>query len=48
MDRPKIESVRVETPFGALESDSGNHAIDVITIGAFLILGYIFKRLYFN
>ena len=33
-DRPKkIESVRIETPLGNIESDSGNHLIDVLTIG---------------
>ena len=44
----KIESVRIETPLGAIESDSGNHAIDVITVGAFLIIGFILKRIYFG
>jgi len=48
MDRKKLESVRVETPFGAIESDSGNHGIDVITIGAFLLIGYLLKRMYYN
>ena len=46
--RKKIESVRVETPFGAIESDSGNHAVDVITIGAFIFVAYILKRMYFG
>ena len=32
MDRKKIESVRIETPMGNLESDSGNHFIDILTI----------------
>ena len=44
----KIESVRIETPIGAIESDSGNHAVDVITIGAFIVIGYILKRIYFD
>ena len=47
-DRPKIEAVRVETPFGALESDSGNHGVNIVTIGAVLFLAYILKRLYFG
>ena len=46
--RKKIESVRIETPLGTLESDSGNHAIDVVTIGAYLLLAYILKRMYFD
>ena len=45
-DRPKIEAIRVETPFGALESDSGNHAADMLTIVALIIILYFFKRMY--
>ena len=45
-ERVKVESVRVETPFGAIESDSGNHLADVFTIVAILIILYIFKRMY--
>jgi len=48
-DRPKkIESVRIETPFGAVESDSGNHFVDVLTVGGIIILVIVFKRLYFK
>ena len=46
--KPKLEAVRLETPFGAIESDSGNHSVDVITIGALLIVLYICKRIYFG
>ena len=45
-ERVKVESVRVETPFGALESDSGNHMADVLPISAILIILYMFKRMY--
>ena len=44
----KIESVRIETPLGSLESDSGNHTVDVLTIGAFILVGYLLKRMYFG
>ena len=47
-ERSKIESFRVETPLGALESDSGNHTVDVLSVGAVMILMYIFKRLYYK
>ena len=46
--RPKLESVRLETPFGSIESDSGNHTIDVVTIFGIIIILYICKRLYFD
>ena len=45
-ERVKLESVRVETPFGTIESDSGNHMADVLTITAILIILYLFKRMY--
>lgn len=43
--RPQAKSFKVETPIGTVESDSGNHFIDVssVLIG-FLILFYIFSR----
>lgn len=45
-ERVKVESVRVETPFGTIESDSGNHMADVLTITVILIILYLFKRMY--
>ena len=45
-ERVKVESVRVETLFGTIESDSGNHMADVLTITAILIILYLFKRMY--
>ena len=48
MARKKIESVRIETPLGAIESDSGNHYLDVVTVMAIIVLVAIFKRLYFR
>ena len=46
--RPKIESFKVETPLGSLESDSGNHTVDVLTIMGCIIVLYIIKRMYFG
>ena len=48
MAREKIESFRVETPLGAIESDSGSHTLDVLTVGAFIFIAYILKRMYFG
>ena len=48
MARKKIESVKVETPFGSIESDSGNHTVDVLTIMGCIIVLYIIKRIYFR
>tara|TARA_R110002020_G_scaffold436237_1_gene646436 strand:- start:97 stop:246 length:150 start_codon:yes stop_codon:yes gene_type:complete len=43
-ERSKIEAFRVETPLGALESDSGNHLVDVMSVGICIVLIYILKR----
>ena len=45
-DRQKIESIKVETPFLSIESDSGNHLADIFTIVAITIILYIFKRMF--
>ena len=44
-DRPKLESFRVETPLGALESDSGNHVVDIISVIAVIGILYLAKRM---
>ena len=43
-DRTKVESFKVETPVGSFESDSGNHAVDVLSVGAMILLVYILKK----
>ena len=43
-DRPKIESFKVETPLGSLESDSGNHIVDVISVVVVIGILYLAKR----
>ena len=44
-DRPKLESFKVETPVGTLESDSGNHIVDVISVVGVIAILYIGKRI---
>ena len=44
-DRPKLESFKVETPLGALESDSGNHVVDIISVVAVIGILYLAKRM---
>ena len=44
-DRPKIEAFRVETPMGTLESDSGNHIVDIISVVGVILVLYIAKRI---
>ena len=44
----KLESVKIETPLGTIESDSGNHAVDVATVLGIVIILYILKKLWFG
>jgi hypothetical protein len=45
-ERAKIESFRVETPLGALESDSGNHVVDVISVVVVIIVLLMAKKIF--
>ena len=45
----KPQKVRIETPIGAIESDSGNHLVDigtvlVLTFVLYLVVHFIKKR----
>ena len=45
----KTQKVRIETPIGAIESDSGNHLVDigtvlVLTFFLYLVIQFIKKR----
>ena len=44
----KIQKVRIETPIGAIESDSGNHLMDIgtvlmLAVSLYLIIKFIKK-----
>ena len=44
----KVKKVRIETPIGAIESDSGNHLVDIgtvvlLTFFLYLIIKFIKK-----
>ena len=45
----KTQKVRIETPMGTIESDSGNHLVDVgtvlmLAISLYLIIKFIKRR----
>ena len=45
----KIQKVRIETPMGTIESDSGNHLVDVgtvvlLTFVLYLVIRFIKQR----
>jgi len=45
----KTKKVRIETPMGTIESDSGNHLVDIgtvllLAVSLYLIIKFIKKR----
>ena len=45
----KTQRVRIETPIGAIESDSGNHLVDIgtvlmLVVSLYFIIKFIKKR----
>ena len=41
----KPQKVRIETPIGAIESDSGNHLVDIGTVLGFVVFLYLIRKL---
>ena len=39
------QSIRIETPMGAIESDSGNHVTDSATIVIIILVLYMGKKI---
>jgi|TARA_R100000808_G_C2136103_1_gene144436 hypothetical protein len=47
MERQKEpKKMSIETPLGKLESDSGNHLIDVLSIGFVIVIFFMMKKFY--
>ena len=44
-DTLQSKKMSIETPIGKLESDSGNHLIDVTSIVLVIVLLYVSKKL---
>ena len=41
----KTQKVRIETPIGTVESDSGNHLVDIGTVLGFVVFLYLIRKL---
>ena len=41
----KPNQFKIETPIGSVESDSGNHLVDVGTVVAVIVVLFVIKRL---
>ena len=40
-----MKRIKVQTPLGSIESDSGNHALDILTIVGVIAVLYVGKKL---
>ena len=46
MQKQLTEKVKIETPIGSVESDSGNHLIDVVSVVIlFFVVAKIFQKI---
>ena len=41
----KTESVKIETPIGSIESDSGNHFVDIASVMLIIVCVLMFKKI---
>ena len=41
----KTQKVRIETQIGAIESDTGNHLVDIGTVLGFVVFLYLIRKL---
>ena len=41
----KTERFKIETPIGSVESDSGNHLVDIVSVSFIIIVVLVFKKL---
>ena len=41
----KPQQFKIETPIGSVESDSGNHLVDVGTVVIVIVVFFVVKRL---
>ena len=44
--QPKPKSVKIETPIGTVESDSGNHLMDIGTVLIVILAFFLMRKLF--
>ena len=44
----KTDSIKIETPIGSIESDSGNHLIDIATVVFAISFYLIIKKVFYK
>ncbi len=44
----EVRKIKIETPIGSVESDSGSHLVDVVTVIGVILVFLVFKRIMKN
>ena len=44
MIQPK--RMKIETPIGSIESDSGNHFIDILSVAGIIVLYFVLRKFF--
>ena len=44
-DPPQAKSIKIETPIGSIESDSGSHIVDAVTVVCVIAVLYMGKKM---
>ena len=44
----EVRKIKIETPIGSVESDSGSHLVDVVTVVGIILVFFVFKRILKN
>ena len=42
----KPQQFKIQTPVGSVESDSGNHLVDVVSVLFVVVIALVFKKLW--
>ncbi|MAH48522.1 hypothetical protein CMI37_22035 [Candidatus Pacearchaeota archaeon] len=42
---PQAKSIKIETPLGSIESDSGSHIVDAVTVVCVIFVLYMGKKM---
>ena len=42
----ETKRVKIETPIGSIESDSGNHFVDIASVMLIIVCVLMFKKIY--
>ena len=41
----EVRKIKIETPIGSVESDSGNHLVDIASVIVVIVVFFVIRRL---